>query len=116
MAAITSANVTVIKGWDEGDRTMKWTDSLRRLKIVLAAQGGTVGDIPAAALGLAEIYGVSEATLDVGGTPKATLVFTALNGSELITADLTQATDATRADRANLTGNLYVTVRGRTSK
>jgi hypothetical protein len=113
MAAITSANVVVVKSWEDGDRSSKWTSSVRRLKITLAAQGATIGDIPAAALGFREIYDAYAATLMVANVPKGVIVCVDLLGTELVTVDINQATDATRGDRANVTGVLFVTVRGR---
>lgn len=112
MAAITSNNVTVIDAYRVGDFTNKQRAVYKRVKITLSAQGGTVGDIPASALGFSKFYDVSSAMLEVSSVPKAVLVFLNAAGTELITANLAQATDANRIDRANLTGDLYVTVYG----
>jgi hypothetical protein len=113
MAAITYANVTDIESYDIGTRQGKLVSLRRRVAIVLSAQGGTAGDIPASALGFSEIFSATAKVLDVSGTPKGALVMVAVDGSELIPVDLNQATDANRTARANITGTLYVTIDGR---
>lgn len=112
MAAITTSNVTVLSAARIGDIGNKYIMVMKRLKITLSAQGGTAADIPASVLGFTLIYGAYPALLDVSGTPKSATVGVSTNGLELITFDANQATDANRTARANVTGDLYVTVLG----
>lgn len=115
MAAITSTNVVVTRAWDEGDRGGKVIQSVKQLIITLSAQGGTAADIPASALGFAEVYECYAYGLNVSGTMKGALTAIAIDGSEIFPIDVNQATDANRTLRANVTGDLYVTVKGRSA-
>jgi len=112
MAAITSANVTTTSAWRMGDIGNKYQGVLKNLQIVLSSQGGTLGDIPASALGFTKILSVMTGILMVSTTPKGVVVGVASDGTELIPIDLTQATDANRTARANITGTLYISVLG----
>ena len=107
MAAITFANVTDISSQEVGTKSGKLVALERRIKITLSAQGGTAGDIPASALGMSEIFSTSNATLDASGTYTARTIGISPTGSYLFPGAL--------ADGApnNVTGDLYVTVRGR---
>lgn len=113
MSAITSDNVTVVRKWMTRDASGGEREVVADLIIALWAQGGTAGDIPASALGLSYITVATPQQLDVSGTPKLATVGVATDGSELIPADVDQATDANRTGRANITGNLYIRVHGR---
>lgn len=113
MAAITSSNVTRYRSYTVVDQAGAVQEKVSDLGIVLSAQGGTAGDIPAAALGFARINRAFATALDLGaGTVVGALVGTQTDGSELFPVDITQATDANRANRANLTGTLHVRVYG----
>jgi hypothetical protein len=112
MAAITSSNVTVIHAYRLGDIGNKYQGVLKRLAIVLSAQGGTAADIPASVLGFSRMDSVSAAVLDVSGTPKGAWVGLSTDGLEIITFNANQAADANRTARADITGTLYVTVIG----
>jgi hypothetical protein len=112
MAAITSANVVVTRQWMARDAGGAEVEVVKDLVITLSAQGGTAADIPASALGLALIKSCHPHILDVSGTPKLATVGVAKDGSELVPADVNQATDANRTGRANLTGDLYIRVTG----
>lgn len=112
MAAITSSNVTVLHSYRVGDIGMKYQGVLKRLKIVLSAQGGTAADIPASALGFSRMDSVSSSILSVSDVPKGAWIGLSTDGLELIPFDANQATDANRTARANITGDLYVTVIG----
>lgn len=107
MSAITTANVTTIDSWERGTKSGQRVDLAQRVSIALTAQGGTTGDIPASALGLAEIYEVSPATLIAGGNPTAVHVGIAANGLSLFPAAFADGTPA------NQTGVLNLTVYGR---
>lgn len=112
MAAITASNVTVLDAYRIGDIGNKYRGVLKRLKITLASQGGTLNDIPASVLGFTRMDIVDAAILDVGGTPKGAWVGLSKDGLEVITFDPNQVTDANRTARANITGDLYVTIIG----
>jgi hypothetical protein len=112
MAAITSANVTVERQWTTTDGTGGVVEVTKDLAIALTAQGATIGDIPASALGLSKIYSVQVHGANLGGIVKAAGMSRAYDGSELVPFDLLQATDANRGDRANITGTVYVRVSG----
>ena len=116
MAAITSANVVVTRSWEEGNRAGQLIQTTKQLIITLSAQGGTAGDIPASALGFEEVYEAYAYGLNVSGTMKGAVVGIALDGSEIFPVDMNQATDANRTLRANVTGDLWVTVKGRGSR
>ena len=58
MAAITTANVALVRSWVVVDQSGGAREVVKDLLITLAAQGGTAGDIPASALGLSRIYSV----------------------------------------------------------
>lgn len=112
MAAITSSNVTLIRTFQNVDRAGCVREKVSDLAITLSAQGGTAGDIPASALGFAVIYAAQALSATISSTMVGAVVCTAQDGSEIFPVDLTQATDANRANRANLTGTLYVRVFG----
>lgn len=115
MAAITSANVVVTRGWDEGSKSGKVIQSVKQLIITLSSQGATAGDIPASALGFAEVYECYAYGLNVSGTMKGAMAMIAIDGSEIFPVNVNQATDANRTLRADVTGDLWVTVKGRSA-
>jgi hypothetical protein len=115
MAAISSANVSVIQAYEFGSRTGKSHGLRQILAITLSAQGGTAGDIPASALGLKQITNVQSLGAILSGNPRYVGVGVSALGSDsnyIYPVDLTQATDANRATPANITGTLYVMVEG----
>lgn len=113
MAAITSTNVTLIRPSRDvmgGDGCIKEKSS--DLKIVLSAQGGTAGDIPASTLGFGIIYFAHALALDDATNVRGAWVGVAIDGSEIFPVDAVVTTDANRTLRANITGTLYVRVTG----
>jgi hypothetical protein len=58
MAAITTANVALVRSYINCDMSGAQREVIKDILITLTAQGGTVGDIPASALGLGKIYTV----------------------------------------------------------
>lgn len=112
MAAITSANVTKVHAYEEGARDGTFVEVVKDLIIALSSQGGTAGDIPASALGFAKIYSAVGMAFDDATNVRGAWVGVATDGSEIFPIDATQATDANRTLRANLTGSLYVRVTG----
>lgn len=115
MAAIASTAVTVTNSWDEGSKSGKVIQTVKQLQITLSGQGGTLLDIPAATLGFAEIYEAYAYGLNVSGTMKGAVVVVALLGTGINTVNMNQATDANRTLIADVTGVLYVTVKGRSA-
>lgn len=109
---ITSSSVTTLHAYRMGDIGSKYQGVLKRLKIVLAGEGATAADIPASALGFSRIDSVSSAVLSVSDVPKGAWIGISVAGDELIPFDANQATDANRTARADITGDLYVTVIG----
>lgn len=112
MAAITSANVTKVRKWEIKDAGGATVEVVADLVIALSAQGGTAGDIPASALGFNKIYSVVAQAAVISATLVGAVVCKDQTGTEIFPVDVTQATDANRANRANLTGDLYVRVTG----
>lgn len=114
MAAITASNVTLIRAWEVPTKAGSRAEISKDLKIVLSAQGATIGDIPASALGFSKLYSVFSQGLDISsnGVITATPVSLSITGSEIIPCTLTQATDANRGLREDITGDLYVRVTG----
>jgi hypothetical protein len=112
MAAITSANVTPSRTWETMGADGCVKEKTSDLAIVLSAQGGTAGDIPASALGFAKIYSAFGLAFDDATNVRGAWVGVAVNGSEIFPIDAVVSTDANRTLRANLTGTLYVRVTG----
>lgn len=115
MSAITTAEVTTLQAYEFGNRTNK-SQGLRVLAaIVLSSQGATAGDIPASVFGLKQITSVFCYGSTISSNPRATIFQVASIGSDdnyIYPIALTQATDANRADPANLSGTFYVAVEG----
>src|SRR5687768_4077712 len=101
MAAITSANVTKSRSWEAVSRSGSMVEVVKDLIITLSAQGGTAGDIPASALGMAKIYSVQATGLLTSSVMYGAVVGLNAAGDEIFPIALTDATDATRATRAN---------------
>lgn len=112
MAAITSAVVTLVDSYPVLIRGRQKA-TRRCLDVVLSAQGGTALDIPASALGFTRLLDVDGVNLIVSGPAyRCATVGLDSSGLEVITYDLTNATDASRTTRANLTGTLRIWVTG----
>ena len=115
MAAITSANVTIYHARKVIDASGAQYELEFDAAIVLSGQGGTAGDIPAAALGLVRIHevtgGVTNATGTITLTGVATDFYTnttgGAGGGEIITFPF-----GSSGSRGNITGTLYVRIRG----
>lgn len=119
MAAITAANVTLVKSFNAFDRG-QLLETCREVIITLTAQGGTAADIPASALGFSYLTNVEfVGFVDNGAVKRFTYVWleyaTTANATGLSVGDPTQATDANRGIIANLTGTLRVRVYGKPS-
>jgi hypothetical protein len=115
MAAITSANVTKYHIRRVIDASGAQYELEFDAAIVLSGQGGTANDIPASALGLVRIHEVTGGILNASSTITANWVATdfytnttgGAGGSEIITFPY-----GSGGSRGNLTGTLYVRVRG----
>lgn len=116
MAAITSANVSTTRSFELGSRGGAMVEVVKDLIITLSAQGGTAADIPASALGMAKIYTAFAYGLLTSGTMYGSVVGVVSDGSSIFPIAVTDATDATRATAANVTGNLYVRVTGTSAR
>ena len=111
MAAITSAVVTVIRSWEAGDRGGAFVEIVKDVHFTLSTQGGTALDIPPSAFGMTKFHSVSSLGNDSTGV-KAIPLAIATDGSEMLTYALTDATDGTRATRANVSGEVYARITG----
>lgn len=109
MADLASSAVTILETYEVGDRFGKRRSARLRVQLVLTGQGGTTNKISAEALGLEEITMVTNAVSD-GNTIHPAAV--AYDGSAVLLAALTQATDANRANAADLTDTVRLTVEG----
>lgn len=112
MAAITSANVTVERTWMAMDAAGAQVEVVRDLVITLTAQGGTIGDIPASALGFNKIYSVHAIGANISAALAAAVLMRDAAGTEIYPVDLTQTTDALRNNRSNITGTIYARISG----
>lgn len=112
MAAITSANVTRTRSYNNSDSGGAFVEVVKDLILTLSTQGGTAGDIPASALGMSKIYSCQWQAAVIAATTVAVYGGMEIDGSGIFPIDLTQATDANRTTRANLTGTVYVRVTG----
>lgn len=109
MPDLAATGVTVVRSWSEGGLYGK--DRVGILAaLTLSAMGSNTNKIPASAFGLQKIEECSNA---VKSDNTAIVVACAsADGSRVVLADLTQATDANRATPADLTGTFYITVHG----
>lgn len=98
MPDLASSAVTLIK--EElfaGPGHKNW--AMKRVRLNVSAQGGTTNQIPASALGFAELHGCTN-----GYNAGSNLVVLAtIGGNAVRLADLNQATDANRANPADMT-------------
>ena len=67
MAAIASSAVTVLRSWEAMNTAGQFVEKVSDLSIVLSAQGGTLGDIPAATLGFAKVFCAEAINQNNGG-------------------------------------------------
>jgi hypothetical protein len=110
MAAITSANVTLLRSWEVMDKAGVFREKSSDLAIVLSTQGGTAGDIPPSALGFAKIYWASAISFNNGGGNTNDTV-----GAVGVYTDFTTGlftVSASTGAPANYTGTVYCRVTG----
>lgn len=114
MAAITSANVTLIRQWEVGDRQGKLVEICGVFDVALTAQGGTAGDIPATAFGWTKIFwAVCDRAIDGSAALSAVIPVVEVGDTGILTIDMENATDATRGNPTNYTGTIRVRMGGR---
>lgn len=107
MANLAASAVTVEAVYSLGDKTGKLQGVRKHLKLALSGQGGGTNKIGAAALGLSKIRAcgvfITSADKIIPATPS-------YDGSEVLLAALTEATDANRANPADssATGRIWV--------
>lgn len=108
MAALTSDNVTVTRGWTEVATPMNV--KYKQLTLVLSSQGGASNTVDASTLGFGVILGsaMAQKSDDALALPTAP----SYDGSKLFFYNPAQATDANRDDPADVTGTFRVTVWG----
>lgn len=109
MPDLSATGVTIVRAWHEGGPGLK--DRVAVIaNIVLSAMGGNVNRIPAAAFGLRVLEGCTNAVRADGGA--VVVAGVTADGSRVVLADLTQATDASRATPADVSGTFRITVYG----
>jgi hypothetical protein len=113
MANLATADVTVIEAWRTGNTNGK-RNKVRRVKWTNTTAGGGTNRLLASAFGFDKILKCSPILLD-GTTKKIYAAVPSADGSEILVADLTVATDADRAkaiDLATSTDYAYCTIEG----
>lgn len=110
--AVYSGTPTVTRWWETGTRFGARAEVTKDLALTLSSQGGGTNTIGKAALGFATIYSVTflRFTDSSGPTERALFVWT--DGDYLYTGDPQDATDASRGEKADVSGTLYVRVTG----
>lgn len=113
MAAVTSANVTRLRAYENGDRTGKFLEKVQTFDIVLSAQGGTTLDMPASLFGLTTIYyAYCIRAIDGSAALSWIQIITELLGVGILVCDPETATDANRGQPTNYTGTIRVVMTG----
>jgi len=113
MAAVTQANVTKLSFWDEGTATGALVQACRRVVVAMNANGGTALDMPASLFSLAEIYEVESWACDAAGTLTSVPVILDLDPTTKVGRGVLTCNPATGALGNVTSGNLYMTVKGR---
>lgn len=114
MAAITSANVTLIRSWEDGDRQSKFVQYQGVFDVVLSSQGGTAGDIPATAFGWTKIYAaICVRAIDNSAALAVIMPTVEVGDTGVLICDPENATDATRGNPTNYTGTVRLHLFGR---
>jgi hypothetical protein len=109
MADLAASAVTILRAWSEGGMANKDL-SCRQVQLVLTGQGTSANKIPASVLGLAKI---EQATLFVvSDNSKVYPAAPSADGTFLLLTNPDQATDANRANPADITGTLIGVVKG----
>jgi hypothetical protein len=109
MADLAATAVSILKSWTEGGLHGKRV-SCRQVQLTLTGQGTTTNKIPASVLGL----GVIEQASNFVKSDDAKVYPAAVSndGANLLLVDLTNATDANRADPADITATAIGVVKG----
>ncbi len=111
--AAYSGTPTVLSTWYEGDRFGKFIRIKKRLTITLSSQGGGTNTIGAVALGFiaGQIQDVNCVLfVDGGAVNRWVGLFT--DGTNVLVADPTVATDANRGAASDVTGTLTFEIAG----
>jgi hypothetical protein len=113
MADLLAANVTMVKSWTTGGTTGK-RNKVRQVKWTGTTAGGATNRLLATALGFTKIIRASNILLD-SSTKKIYSTVPSSDGLVLYVSAPTDATDATRANVADLatsTDYAYCTIEG----
>ena len=108
MAALTSDNVTVTRGWVTVATPLNVKH--KQLTLVLSSQGGSSNTVDASTIGLGVILGSTMAQKSDDALALHTCP--SYDGSKLFFYNPAQATDANRDDPADVSGTFRVTVWG----
>lgn len=114
MAAVTAANVTLIRQYENADKTGKLLERVKTFDIVLTAQGGTTLDMPYALFGYSSAIYSAYCIRAIDGSANTVWVqvITEVGGVGILTCDPENATDATRGNPTNYTGTIRVSMAG----
>ena len=111
MADLAASAVTLVSGWQEGDRSGKYRQKVLDVQVTLATMGSTTNTIPASAFGLTYIREVLASADE--STPYGQIQFIpSYDGTLIYAIDLEQATDANRGDPTDVSGNWRFVVKG----
>lgn len=113
--AAYSGTPTVLQFWFDGDRNGKLVRVRKRLTVTLSTQGGATNSLGAAALGF-QTGGIQFVHcilfVDGGAVNRWVALFT--DGTNVLVADPTVASDASRGAAADVTGTLTFEIAGYT--
>ena len=115
MAAITASNVTILNEYEIGSKFGKSQGKRINAKITLDTQGATDGDIPASVFGLKAITNAVCYSAYIGTAWVGCVVGVRSPGSDsnsIFPISVINATDANRANPANITGDIYCIIEG----
>jgi hypothetical protein len=113
MAAVTASNVTLLRVIELGDKSSKFFSKLATYNVVLTANGGTAGDIPASLFGMTKInLAICCRAIDNALALSTLTVVIETGDAGILVCDPENATDATRGNPTNYTGSMVLTLIG----
>lgn len=113
MADVAASNVTILSTWNEGGVSGK-RHVVARAKWTGVTAGGVTNRVLASAFGFRQIFDCSDVLLDAS-TKKVYPAEPSADGTMILLSNPNQATDANRADVADLavgSDSAYITLRG----
>jgi hypothetical protein len=113
MADLLASNVTVLDAWTTGDTSSK-RNVVKRIKWTSTTAGGYTNKLVATAFGLVKILRCGNILLDAA-TKQVYPAVPSADGAIIVASNPAQATDANRADPADIatsTDFAYCTIEG----